>query len=196
MTADPGLLQHWGPLSSTFQTVVYNQWLPLPTQVAQPLVIVDTALPGLPEADDVSIAELTARSKTVFVSSTPSDVEGVRWLSCGAVGYCHAFAVHNTLQHVLDVVADGGLWVGRNMMVTLLRGLQAVPTFSVVPSLAGLSEREREVALMAAKGYANKEIARSLNITERTVKAHLTAAFTKLGVTDRLQLALHINGIQ
>ncbi|UUA74872.1 helix-turn-helix transcriptional regulator [Cellvibrio sp. QJXJ] len=53
-----------------------------------------------------------------------------------------------------------------------------------------LTGRERAVAELVAAGKTNKEVARELDITERTVKAHLGASFEKLGVRDRLQLAL------
>jgi DNA-binding NarL/FixJ family response regulator len=59
---------------------------------------------------------------------------------------------------------------------------------------AGLTEREREVARAVASGASNKEIARRLGITERSVKAHTGAIFEKLGVRDRLQLSLVVHG--
>jgi DNA-binding NarL/FixJ family response regulator len=61
------------------------------------------------------------------------------------------------------------------------------------PALQMLSERERAVALCVARGESNKEITRDLNIAERTIKSHLTAIFEKLGVRDRLQLAILLN---
>lgn len=59
--------------------------------------------------------------------------------------------------------------------------------------LAALTQREREVALCVARGESNKEIARKLDLAERTIKAHLTGIFEKLGVRDRLRLALLLN---
>ncbi|MBL8432557.1 MAG: helix-turn-helix transcriptional regulator, partial [Dechloromonas sp.] len=59
-----------------------------------------------------------------------------------------------------------------------------------------LSGRETQVARLVASGASNKEIADQLAITERTVKAHLTVIFEKLGVRDRLQLSLRINGLK
>ena len=56
--------------------------------------------------------------------------------------------------------------------------------------LANLTEREQEISVLIGSGESNKQIARRLDITERTVKAHLTEIFRKLGITDRLRLAL------
>jgi DNA-binding NarL/FixJ family response regulator len=53
-----------------------------------------------------------------------------------------------------------------------------------------LSDREPEVVGLVADGLANKQIARHLGISERTVKAHLTSVFQRIGVTDRTQAAL------
>ena len=59
-----------------------------------------------------------------------------------------------------------------------------------------LSLREQEVAQLLARGNSNKEIARQLEITERTVKAHVSAMLEKLGARDRLQLSLIVNGVE
>ena len=58
-----------------------------------------------------------------------------------------------------------------------------------------LTVRERDVARYVALGHSNQSIADSLGITERTVRAHISAIFEKLGVTDRLMLALRVHGI-
>lgn len=57
-----------------------------------------------------------------------------------------------------------------------------------------LTPREREIAVLVGEGVNNKIIARRLDITERTVKAHLGAVFSKLGIPGRLQLALLVTG--
>ena len=59
---------------------------------------------------------------------------------------------------------------------------------------AKLTRREQTVASAIASGASNKEIARRLKITERTVKAHVSAVLDKLQVRDRLQISLRING--
>jgi DNA-binding NarL/FixJ family response regulator len=62
----------------------------------------------------------------------------------------------------------------------------------MVGRLADLTQREREIATLIGIGESNKQIARRLTITERTVKAHLTEIFRKLGIGDRLRLALRV----
>ena len=60
------------------------------------------------------------------------------------------------------------------------------------PTPAVLSPRERQIASAVAEGMSNRDIAAALGITEQTVKNHLTAIFTKMKVTSRLQLALSV----
>jgi two-component system, NarL family, nitrate/nitrite response regulator NarL len=71
---------------------------------------------------------------------------------------------------------------------------RSVPMGLTALAAAGLSLREAEVALSVADGLSNREVAAKLDITERTVKAHLSAAFDKMGVRDRLQLVLRVAG--
>jgi DNA-binding NarL/FixJ family response regulator len=58
--------------------------------------------------------------------------------------------------------------------------------------LAELTQREREIVRLIVEGASNKEVASSLNISERTVKGHLSNVFQKLGVADRLKLVLFV----
>lgn len=165
------------------------------------LVVVDTALPGLPPFADARWRTWCGHLSLIVASSSPRDEEGIAVLEAGASGYCHAYAAPATLAQVIEVVASGELWVGRNLLSRLLGGVQR--GVAAHPPQTGnhaweslLTEREREVAHRAAIGDSNHDIAARLGITERTVKAHLTATFEKLGVTDRLQLALKVHGIR
>jgi len=97
---------------------------------------------------------------------------------------------------VARVVEHGGLWVGPRLMRRLMQGLAARGKAAAEPALDMLSQRERQVAVAVAQGSTNKEIARVMGITERTVKAHLSTAFEKLGVRDRMQLSLLVNGVE
>ena len=137
----------------------------------------------------------------VVMSPVPDQTEGLRAINQGARGYCHLYAVPELLQDVGQVVAQGGLWVGPELMERIVAAtrqlLERAPSAAErlpAADLSALSARELEVAQAVAAGKSNREVAEQLFISERTVKAHLGAVFEKLGVRDRLQLALHLSG--
>ena len=142
---------------------------------------------------------IDSQLKVVVLSNAPSQEEGAKVLSGGALGYCHAYSSAEVLVQVRSVVANGGFWIGREMLHYLIVSSQQLVSAQpekVAGFLDKLSARERQVATQVSEGLSNKEIARNLNITERTVKAHISASFVALGVKDRLQLALILNNKQ
>lgn len=141
------------------------------------------------------IAELTKQVPIVVLSNVPDNTQGMAVLGAGASGYCSALSLPAVLRQVADVVLHGGLWVGSQLMRRFMQGL-STRNHGPEPALEVLSQRERQVAEAASRGSTNKEIARTMGITERTVKAHLSAAFDKLGVRDRMQLSLLVNGVE
>lgn len=102
--------------------------------------------------------------------------------------------LHKAIKHILQ----GDIWVHRHLVPKVIRSLIASKPNEASPKsehpsaelLKTLSNREMEVANMISSGESNKQIAHSLNISERTVKAHLTSIFRKLNVPDRLHLAI------
>lgn len=152
---------------------------------------------GLVEAHLRQLAHRLPGVRIVAMSDEPSEEEGLVALSAGASGYCNAHADPEVLHQVAEVVARGGLWVGQALLDRFIftLGSRMLPNGQAgcAPQLDNLTEREREVAMRVSRGEANKEIAYDLDLSERTVKAHLTTAFEKLGVRDRLQLALLLN---
>jgi len=145
------------------------------------------------------LGALIARDPTapvVVVSLTPTLTEGLASLELGARGYCHAYATPEMLREVALVVHHGGVWMGPDLLGRMIGSVRrALPTREPVSDvLADLSPREVDVARAVADGCTNKEVALRLGITERTVKAHLSAVFEKLCVRDRLQLVLRIQG--
>lgn len=139
--------------------------------------------------------------RIVVLADEPGDALTLAALSAGAAGCCNTHAAPEVLQQVAAVVANGGLWVGQNLLQQLigstariLVGRNPAPVTEGLPDT--LSEREKQVAKLVAEGASNKEVANRLSIAERTVKAHLTAIFEKTGARDRLQLSLKINGLK
>lgn len=177
------------------------------------LVLADSAdgVDGLSDADSVWIvtdlpdwkAQIEAASATgatvVGLSLNPNQEEGLQALEAGARGYLHALATAEVLQQVVTAVRSGGLWVGPELLRLVVRTVSARLSDGRPPNsslLDSLTPRERQVAMAVVTGASNKEVARSLDITERTVKAHLGVVFEKLGVRDRLQLALRLGNTQ
>src|SRR5690554_5775895 len=136
------------------------------------------------------------QAKIVVLANTPSKQHAFEMLSRGTSGYCHAYSEAALLKEVRAVVERGGLWLGRDLLQHLINvstSLTRSDAERASNALNKLTTRERDVAIQVAKGLSNKEIARVLNITERTVKAHISACFERLKVKDRLQLALILN---
>ncbi len=142
------------------------------------------------------LKKLDGSSKVIILANVPDQHEAMLAFERGALGYTHAYHDHLVLAQVRQVVAFGGVWLGQDILRQLIqvgRKLSEQSTESIEQTLRLLTPREREVAIKAAQGLSNKNIAKELDITERTVKAHLTAVFERTGVKDRLQLAIRIN---
>lgn len=145
------------------------------------------------------IAEAVALGQPMVVmAATPGEAEAFQVLNAGCTGYCHVNAAAEQLREIALVVEHGGLWMLPELMQRLLTlSVRVTPTVpsSGKPELNELTARELMVADQVARGATNREIAQSLDITERTVKAHLSSIFSKLDVRDRVQLALAMNNI-
>ena len=142
--------------------------------------------------------ELVARLRRGLAGRSLVVLAGRRALAAGAAAYCNGHAAPAVLQQVAAVVQNGGVWIGEGLMKRLLAASAAL--LSKRPGdgdawRSTLTAREQEVAVAVAGGASNKEIARQLDITERTVKFHVSALLEKLGARDRLQLSLIINGV-
>ncbi len=145
--------------------------------------------------DDLSaladFSDAASAHKIIVLSNQPHAAEALNAFKAGARGYCHAQSAPAMFQQVAEIVLAGGVWVGQEFMPYLLRGVDLAVSAdqpSKESDLHSLTAREREVVVEVCRGASNKEIAKELGITERTVKAHLTAVFEKLGIRDRVQL--------
>mgnify|MGYP001560683105 CR=1 FL=1 len=202
LSQDAGLLEHWQRSLPAGPRTVLSQFADLATSTgaAHTLVWLDLALPQVAPWRSAPWHALIQQQqrRIVATSSTPNDAEGVAALDTGCVGYCQAFSNAATLAQVGEVVLAGQVWVGQSVLQRLIQNAAHVATLTAAPRsnwAQDLTQREREVAALAANGASNHAIATQCQITERTVKAHLSAVFDKLAVSDRLQLALRVHGI-
>jgi two-component system nitrate/nitrite response regulator NarL len=139
----------------------------------------------------------TCASRIIVMTSSTRREDHVRAIRFGASG----IMTHDTSSAMLALgirkVHEGELWADRKVAADAIRQMLATRA-SAPPIRAGsdygkavtLSKREKEVAALVAQGFKNKDIADSLFISEQTVKNHMHNIFEKLGVSDRLELAL------
>lgn len=156
------------------------------------VVLMDLEMPRLDGIEATRRLAETLPDTHVVILTSFSDRERIlRALDAGAVGYVLKDAGPEELGQGIRAAARGESPLDPKAAQALLAARRR-------PDPAGqLSEREREVLTMVAAGLQNKQIARRLGISEKTVKAHLTSVFRTIGVTDRTQAALwaHRNGI-
>jgi DNA-binding NarL/FixJ family response regulator len=149
------------------------------------VVLMDLEMPVLDGIEATRRIRAEHDEVAVVVLTSFSDRERIlRALDAGAVGYLLKDVEPDDLEKAIASAARGEAPLDPKAARTLLSARQAA-----APADA-LSEREREVLLMVAEGLPNKVIAQRLQISEKTVKAHLTSVFRQIGVTDRTQAAL------
>lgn len=118
-----------------------------------------------------------------------------RAVQLGAVGLVRKEVAAEVLVKAIEKVHSGEVWLDRSLTATVLNEMaQAGRTRPADPEaarIASLSRRESEVISLIAEGLSNKMIASRMNISETTVRHHLTSIFAKLGVSDRLELLVY-----
>jgi DNA-binding NarL/FixJ family response regulator len=154
------------------------------------VVLMDLQMPELDgvEATRTIVSEATAEKQPqVVVLTSFSDTERiVAAIDAGAVGYLLKDTEPEDLLEGVRAAARGESPLHPRAARQLLTARNKQPPTTTVD----LTPRENEVLGLVRQGLANKQIARRLGISERTVKAHLTSTFQRIGVTDRTQAAL------
>ena len=170
------------------------------TQAKPQMLLLDVALPGFDALRGINfLRRASASTRIVALTGPVSDEFELSLFKSGVRGCCSIDIDLNMLKRVALAVGQGELWIRRSITPRLLDELGAKVrneadrnTRAGVARLAELTQREREIAMLIGEGGSNKQIARQLAIAERTVKAHLTEIFRKIGVSDRLGLALEV----
>ncbi|HET9532327.1 MAG TPA: response regulator transcription factor [Blastocatellia bacterium] len=116
-----------------------------------------------------------------------------RAVQLGAVGVLLKDQAGKTLIKAIRKVYEGEVWLDRSITASILADLTRAKQArdSEEYKIASLTERERQIIALIAEGFATRQIAQRLFISEKTVSNHLTAIYDKLGVSSRLELAIY-----
>ena len=162
-------------------------------QLKPDVLLLDMAMPrvpGLQALSELSSADTPVRTIVLTAAIESHDV--VEALQRGARGVILKEATTSLLFKCIRCVADGQYWVGREEVANLVEYLRRqAPTARDDRQLMGLTHRELEIVSAIVAGLSNRDMARQFAISEQTVKHHLTRIYDKLGVSNRLELALY-----
>ncbi|NOR50996.1 MAG: DNA-binding response regulator [Gammaproteobacteria bacterium] len=148
---------------------------------------------------DELLQTITAREESVVViaSDIPTVDEMLKFSKWKIRGYCNSYMADIHYRQLVRMISEGQNWFPPYLLQEALqlasRSGPATNTENVEKSLEKLTKRENEVAHLVTRGMGNREIAEQCNISERTVKAHLTHIYKKLQMQDRVRLALYVN---
>ena len=158
------------------------------------ILLMDAALAGGVESEFGVLRELQRKQKNLEVialTSSDKDEEGMRSVRRSLAAVLPKRTPFSVLAECIRRVASGETWPDAPMAA--MGAGSSISLFSSTSSLdsSPLSEREKQVVELISQGFKNKEIAERMFISEQTVKNHLHNIFDKLGVSDRLELALY-----
>ncbi len=164
-------------------------------RLAPDVILLDLKLPGL---DGVGVLkELHARgvsARTLVLTSVLGSEPVAPAMQAGAAGYLYKDVDPVALVRAIRSVHDGNLVLAPDAAGALSDPGQAAGSganreYGLGP--AALTGREQQVLGLVARGHSNREIARSLGVSEKTVKTHVSSVLAKLGVQDRTQAAVY-----
>ena len=164
-----------------------RQALALTAELDPDVILLDLKLPvldGIAVLRELRDAGLRARA-LVLTSATDRELVALA-VHAGAAGFLYKDIDPDALVRALRSVHDGHTLLAPDAAGSLLRS-RSTPAVRGIGALTG---REREVLAQIAEGRSNREIARLLQVSEKTVKTHVSSVLAKLGVADRTQAAL------
>lgn len=165
----------------------------LSRQLMPDLVLLDLAMPRSTGQEALQGLVSLPSVRTIVLAAAIDREQVVDALQLGARGVVLKESATQILIKSIHSVMAGQYWVGRDSVANIvhaLRDLAPSPTGDARRKNFGLTARELEIVAAIVAGYTNKDIAEKFSLSEQTVKHHLTSIFDKIGVSNRLELAL------
>ncbi len=141
------------------------------------------------------IIKASDTSRLILVTGTSNSSINQQAVENGVMGVVFKTQSPETLIKAIEKVNAGEVWLERSMIANVLsrlsRNSKPIKISSEENNIDELSEREKEIVRLIGQGFKNKKISSQLCISETTVRHHLTSIYSKLGVTDRLELLVY-----
>lgn len=162
------------------------------------VVLLDLRMPNLDGLGALQTLQNTSntRAKVIVLTASEDKNEFVQAMKLGCSGIVLKQTSADLIVKSIRKVYGGEIWLDSHTTAAVMRQFAtasegAAPSGARARERSPLSAREREIVALVAQGFKNKEMAEKMFISEQTVKNHLHNIFDKLGVSDRLELALY-----
>ncbi|MGA3201216.1 MAG: response regulator transcription factor [Bryobacteraceae bacterium] len=162
------------------------------------VLLLDLRMPNLDGLSALQALQQTnKRTRVIVLTASEDKNEFVQAMKLGCSGIVLKQTAPDLIVKSIRKVNSGEIWLDSHTTAAVMRQFSTGPEGSGQSSggksreRSPLSAREREIVALVAQGYKNKEMAEKMFISEQTVKNHLHNIFDKLGVSDRLELALY-----
>lgn len=162
------------------------------------VLLLDLRMPNLDGLGALqALQEINNRVRVIVLTASEDKNEFVQAMKMGCSGIVLKQTAPDLIVKSIRKVHSGEIWLDSHTTAAVMRqfstGFEAIGSNGNGKSRerSPLSAREREIVALVAQGYKNKEMAEKMFISEQTVKNHLHNIFDKLGVSDRLELALY-----
>jgi two-component system, NarL family, nitrate/nitrite response regulator NarL len=169
-----------------------NECVKMLSKLKPDILLLDLRMPekdGLAVLEEVNFDSLPTR--VIVLTAAEDDRDVVRAMRLGARGVVLKQSASDLLLKSIRKVHDGEIWLDNRMTAEVIDAFKKSAEAGQRREKPLLSDREKEIVQLVAQGFRNREIGEKLFISEQTVKNHLHNIFDKLGVSDRLELALY-----
>ena len=169
-----------------------NEAVQMLAKLKPDLLLLDLRMPdkdGLAVLEEINFDTLPTR--VIVLTATEDDRDVIRAMRLGARGVVLKQSATDLLVKSIHKVYGGEIWLDQRMTAEVMKAFSKSSEAGARREKPLLSDREKEIVQLVAQGFRNKEIGEKLFISEQTVKNHLHNIFDKLGVSDRLELALY-----
>lgn len=165
-------------------------------QLRPDVILLDLRMPGM---DGLAVLQtlqhVKGGARIIVLTASEDKNEWVQAMKLGCAGIVVKQTAPELIVKSIRKVSDGEIWLDSNTTAAVMRQFATAEEAGAAGarnrSRSPLSNREKEIVGLVAQGYRNREMAEKMFISEQTVKNHLHNIFDKLGVSDRLELALY-----